>query len=64
MKYKNVTDHDLVIPNVGTVKAGDTIETDQKIENHHFVLVGAMEPQKEEPTKEQKEEPLQTNSTK
>lgn len=36
MTYKNKTDQDLVIPNIGICKAGETIESPIKIENPNF----------------------------
>jgi len=37
-KYKNVTDNELTIPNVGVVKAGEFITTDEPIENPNLEL--------------------------
>lgn len=38
-KYKNISDQELVIMNVGVVKAGEIIEVDFPIENPNLQLV-------------------------
>lgn len=38
--YKNVTDTDLMVPNVGIIKAGAEVTTRQLIENPSFQYVG------------------------
>jgi hypothetical protein len=47
--YKNITDQDQVIANVGMCKAGETIETDEVIENSNFKLATATPPQQPAP---------------
>lgn len=37
--YKNTTKQDIALIGIGVVKAGETIETDQVIENPNFKLV-------------------------
>ena len=39
MEYKNITKKDLTVPEVGIVKAGETVETKVKINNSNFELV-------------------------
>lgn len=36
MKYKNISQNDLMVPNVGLIKAGETIETNIEINNVNF----------------------------
>lgn len=36
MKYKNISQNDLMVPNVGIIKAGETIETNIEINNVNF----------------------------
>lgn len=38
-KYKNITNQDLYIPNIGLVKAGEVIETKLEINNSNFEKV-------------------------
>jgi len=33
MKYKNISQDDLMVPNVGIIKSGETIETNIEINN-------------------------------
>lgn len=44
MKYKNKTKDDLYLPEVGLVKAGATVETEQKINNPNFELITVKDP--------------------
>jgi len=39
MKYKNTSDQDLEIPNVGIVKAGEVIESEVEINNANLEKV-------------------------
>lgn len=39
MEYKNITKKDLTLPNIGIVKAGETVQTKEKINNKNFELV-------------------------
>jgi len=48
--YRNKTDQDQILPNIGLVEAGKTIETDKVIENSNFELVGASAPSQGQPT--------------
>jgi len=52
-RYRNESKNDLMIVNVGVVKAGDIIESDTVIENPNLVKVGveAETPVKEKPQK-------------
>lgn len=43
-KYKNTTEHELMIAGVGVVEAGGTIETDQLLESPNLELVEATGP--------------------
>jgi len=36
MKYKNISNRDLAIPNLGVVKAGETFESKDEIKNRNF----------------------------
>ncbi len=36
MKYKNITDQDLTIPEIGLVRAGEVVETQKVISNDNF----------------------------
>lgn len=47
MKYKNKTKDDLYLPEVGLVKAGATMETEQKINNPNFELITVKAPDTE-----------------
>ena len=38
-KYKNITDQDLTLPEIGEVKAGEVIETEKEINNQNFEIV-------------------------
>lgn len=35
-KYKNISHNDLMVPNVGIIRAGETIETNIEINNVNF----------------------------
>lgn len=35
-KYKNISQNDLMVPNVGIIKAGESIETNIEINNVNF----------------------------
>jgi hypothetical protein len=37
--YKNISDKDLMLPNIGVVKAGENIDTEKEISNKNFELV-------------------------
>lgn len=37
--YKNISDKDLMLPNIGIVKAGENIKTSVEISNKNFELV-------------------------
>lgn len=37
--YRNKTDQDLILPNIGVVEAGKTVDSDTPIENSNFELV-------------------------
>ena len=39
MKYKNVTDQELVVIGVGVVKAGGEIETDQDVNSQNLQII-------------------------
>ncbi len=39
MKYKNISQDDLMVPNVGIIKSGETIETNIEINNVNFKKV-------------------------
>lgn len=43
MKYKNITNNDLHIPNIGIVKAGEEKEMPKGFNNANFKLVKAEE---------------------
>jgi hypothetical protein len=47
-KYKNITEYDLVVPNVGEVKAGETITSDEPLESSSLELVSKKEDNKDE----------------
>lgn len=36
MKYKNISHNDLMVPNVGIIKAGEVVETNIEINNVNF----------------------------
>jgi len=38
-KYKNITNQDLYLPNIGLVKAGEIVETEISINNANFQKV-------------------------
>lgn len=53
-KYKNVSEYDLVVPNVGEVKAGETITSEEPLESTNLELVSKKEDNKEEDSKSSK----------
>lgn len=36
--YKNISDKDLSIPNIGVIKAGESVDTEKEISNKNFEL--------------------------
>lgn len=48
-KYKNISNKDLYLPNIGLVKAGSVVETEIEINNANFekVVNKAIEPEKD-----------------
>ena len=59
-KYKNISDKDLALPNIGIVKAGKVIESEIEINNVNFELI---KEDKKEDQKTEVEKPLQENKT-
>jgi len=45
MKYKNITKKDLYLNEIGLVKAGETVETKDEINNPNFELIVAKTPE-------------------
>lgn len=56
MVYKNTSEHELVIPGVGSVKAGETIESSVTLENAQLQLVEQVNQAAQLPTQEKREE--------
>jgi len=58
MKYKNISETDLFVPQVGLVKAGEVVETEVNINNSNFQKV---EPAKPVQAKEKEEDKNKIN---
>lgn len=57
MKFKNISNEELTLPEIGVVKAGETIEAPEGFNNANFEKVGeAVRPKKEDKKEETKEE--------
>jgi hypothetical protein len=50
MRYRNLTDSDQVIPGVGSVLAGESIDTEVEIENPNFVAEAETQAEFGQPT--------------
>ncbi len=43
-KYQNLTDHELIIPNVGVISPNGTIETEIELNSPHLKLITNQQP--------------------
>ncbi len=43
-KYQNLTDHELIIPNVGVISSHGTIETDSELNSPHLKRITNQQP--------------------
>jgi hypothetical protein len=61
MKYKNISGTDQAVIGFGTVKAGEVIETEEKLENPNFQMVEAIAEPAKPPVQAQKVSPRESD---